>query len=266
MSRWFERRHARDRQSTSVWTGALWLVWAVALLSLPAAIPANEQQPGPANQIRSGIKRIIILPNSSIADADGLFDAMTTYLETNLGWYVAPRMLAEEIRNRAEKSVSALDAMDPSTGEFDIARYVQGQQNLVGRLASETRVDAVLEADVMQVQAKVRRLVAAWDGMEEPVASRGLKALAKFTIRPAKGEVSAATVVLKLWDAQGKLLWSNRQGFAVLAVLEGGRGNKLRERPLPEALQDTARVENWLTTVFGSLLQASGSRKGEAKQ
>lgn len=219
----------------------------------------------PASQIRGRVKKIIILPKSGVPDADGLFDAITTYLESNLGWYVAPRMLAEEIRDRAGKSVSALDAIDPSTGQFDIARYVQGQQSLVTRLASETRVDAVLEVDVVEVQAKVRRMVAAWDGVEEPIAGMGPRTLAKMTIAAPRGQVSAATVILKLWDAEGKLLWSNRRGFAVLARLVG-MGSKLVARPLPEALRDTARVQEWLTTVFGSFLPASSSlRKPEVK-
>jgi hypothetical protein len=65
-----------------------------------------------------------------------------------------------------------------------------------------------------------------------------------------KGEVPAATVELKLWDAKGSLLWRNRRGLALLEVLAG---NKLRERPLSEFLSDPRAVQGWLAVVFKSL-------------
>ena len=206
----------------------------------------------PSTQARSSIKKIILLPSSSVPDADGVFDAIEKYLGSRFGWYVAPRVLAEEIRSRTGKSATPLDAMNPETGEFDMAMYLGGQQNLVTKLASETRVDAVLEASIEQVMAKVSRRVASWDGNEEVIGGKGSRTVAKFTIVPQKGEVSASTVVLKLWDAQGKLLWGTRRGFAALGVPEGMSG-KLRYRALPEYLEDSASVEKWLMTVFGSL-------------
>jgi hypothetical protein len=218
------------------------------------------------SQIHSSIKKIILLPSSSVPDADGVFDAIEKYLGSRFGWYVAPRVLAEEIRNRTGKSATPLDAMNPETGEFDMAMYLGRQQNLVTKLASETRVDAVLEASVEQVMAKVSRRVASWDGNEEVIGGKGSRTVARVAIVPRKGEVSASTVVLKLWDAQGKLLWSNRRGFAALEVLEGG---KLRYRSLPEYLEDSASVERWLRAVFGSLpaeVAPDQSMAGKPKQ
>src|SRR3989454_945614 len=92
----------------------------------------------PAEQIRTRISKVIILPSSEVPDADGLFDAMSDYLDSTFDWYVAPRVLAEEIRDRALKlrpaatgaglPRSTLDAINPSTGEFDISRYSQAQE------------------------------------------------------------------------------------------------------------------------------------------
>lgn len=221
----------------------------------------------PASEIRSAVKKVIILANSSVVEADGVYDEIARFLHSSLGWYVAPRMLAEEIRSRhgTRKGSSTLDALDPATGHFDMARYLRGQDELVRLLASETRVDTVLEIDVEQVQAQVRRLVAAWDGVEEPIAGKGMRTLARFTIFPEKGEAAAATVVLKLWDAHGKLLWSQRRGIALLAVLEGS-GNRLRNRPLPEFLRDTANVQKWLHTVFSSMAGSASDRTTTAKR
>src|SRR2546427_1601259 len=87
----------------------------------------------PADQIRAQIRKVVILPNSEVPDADGLFDAMSDYLDSTFDWYVAPRVLAEQIRDRALKPRataatdsgfprSTLEAINPSTGEFDISR------------------------------------------------------------------------------------------------------------------------------------------------
>src|SRR5947199_644383 len=91
----------------------------------------------PAEQIRTRINKVIILPSSEVPDADGLFEAIADYLESSFDWYVAPRVLAEEIRDRALKvrpaptdaglPRSTLDAINPSTGEFDISRYTQAE-------------------------------------------------------------------------------------------------------------------------------------------
>jgi len=83
---------------------------------------------------------------------------------------------------------------------------------------------------------------------------------------PIDGHVPAATAVFKLWDAQGRLLWTHRRGFCVLA-LQQGIGTKFRDRPISEAVQDTERTENWLHQVFGSWLPAqSSSRAASSKQ
>jgi hypothetical protein len=208
------------------------------------------------SQFRTQIKKLIILPTNNVGQADGLFTAMGNFLESRLGWFVAPRMLAEEIRRRARKSDSTLDIIDPSTGNVDLAAYVQAQSDLIRKLASEARVDAVLEANVELVQVNFRSQVAVWDGARQPVSGKTSRALAILSPLPVKGHVPAATVVLKLWDSQGRLLWSNRRGFAVLA-LQVGIGNKFRDRPIPEVLEDTASVEQWFTSVFGSWLSAS---------
>ena len=46
----------------------------------------------PADQIRTQIRKVVILPNSEVPDADGLFDAMADYLDSTFDWYVAFRV------------------------------------------------------------------------------------------------------------------------------------------------------------------------------
>ncbi len=227
--------------------------------------PPLENFFSPADQIRSGIKKVIILPDSAVPEGERILDAIANYAESNLGWYVAPRILAEEIRNRWGAPASTLDALDPESGEFDMARYLERHRELIRKLADETRVDAVLEANVERVQAPVYAKVAYWDGVEQPLTNKGSRMLSLMGREPGEGEVPAATVQLKLWNAQSKLLWSHRRGFTVLAVLIGG-GNKFRDHPVSKALEKNETVDQWLTAVFGSLLPAPARNQAKAKE
>lgn len=215
----------------------------------------------PAEAIRQHYRKIIVLPGAGPPDTDDLYDGIREYLHASLGWYVAPAFLATEIRKQTERASSTLDAIDPATGRFDFGRYLGQTQAVIPRVASEARVDAVLQVDVKQVQATVIRFVASWDGVEEPLAGPGMRAFARFSLFSNKDEVPAATVVLKLWDAKGKLLWRNRRGLALLEVL-AGKGNRLRERPLSEYLGTPRNLQAWLDGAFGSLVQASEQGQG----
>ena len=323
----------------------LWYIVKDGAGQVEAVETAPETFLVPAGQIRERIRKIIILPSSEVPGAEGLFDAMRSYLEAQFGWYVAPAFLAEEIRERrlnagavragSKPASSTLDAIDPETGNFDISRYTQGRatdssqskpasqakpeaekprqdqqrsdfgtgfrpgstldaidpntgqfditrylqsrpptqagapdqtpkrssqgQSLIPALASEARVDAVLEANVVAAQAKLDRLVARWDGVEEPIAGKGSQTVAKLSLVAPRGVAPAATVVLKLWDCQGRLLWTDRAGFAVLVVREGMAG-KLRERAMSEVLANRTNVHKWLSNVFAPFAGSSSVR------
>jgi hypothetical protein len=203
----------------------------------------------PQGQLEQSVHRVVILARYTVPDADGFSDALRNYLNTNLGWYVAPQYLADELRNQSEDAGSTLDAVDPATGDFDMKRYLAHSQGVVERMAAETRSDAVLEVDLVAVDAPVSRMVASWDGVEEPVAGEGTRTLARLSMFSHRGEVRAATAELKLWDAHGKLLWRNRRGLCLLQVLEG-HGKLLRERPLSDYLADTQQVQAWMSAAF----------------
>lgn len=211
----------------------------------------------PVNEIGSRVHRIVVLPNSEVPDAGGLFDSMREYLHTAFGWYVAPPYLVDEVRKRGMHVNSTLNAMDAS-GHFDLTRYLGEAKGPIPEMASQTRSDAVLEVNVTQVQASVSRMVASWDGVEESVAGPTVRTLAKFSLFSHKGEVPAATVELKLWDANGKPLWRDQRGLAVLEVL-AGKSNRLRERPLSEYLMNTQAVQSWLAAAFKSIAPNTAS-------
>lgn len=217
----------------------------------------------PMDQLLGEIKKVILLPNSEIADAEPFFDVVSSFLEKSTGWYVAPWILAREIHSRTETPDSMLDFIDPSTGEVNMERIAQSKLQVVRRVAEETRVDAVLELDLFQTRAPTAREYAHWDGVTEPIAGKGLRALSLFSIIPLGGHVSASTAVLRLRDPQGRLLWSNRRGFAVL-VVKAGMGNKFRDRPIPEVLENADRVQNWLRMVFESFLSGAPPQAAES--
>jgi hypothetical protein len=225
--------------------------------------PENFFQP--INEVRARVQKIIILAKSDVEGADEFFDAMASYLESNVGWFVAPRMLAEEIRNRVLRASRTIDLVDPKTGGVDISQYVRPQQNLIKRLATQTRVDAVLEATLEQVTAPLSRGVATWDGVQESAATGSIRTWNYLSLAPVKGQVAATTVTLRLRNPDGKLMWGERRGFCVLA-LNSGIGNKFRDRPISEVLRNQSNVNRWFAMVFNSFLPSRPSAQAGARQ
>ena len=109
----------------------------------------------------------------------------------------------------------------------------------------------MLETQVERLMVKGDSHTARWDGVQETFGSKSARTLAALSIFKTQGQVPTSTVVMKLRDPQGKLLWSHRRGFCVLA-LQVGMGNTFRDRPISEAVENTALVDAWLNEVFGS--------------
>lgn len=208
-----------------------------------------------SRSIRGRVRRAIILPNSRVPNADALYDTTAQFLENNLKWRFASLALVEDIRQRKTSTAPAGQVVDPSNSQEDLVQAAKDQRELIPLIARETKVNAVLEISVEQVAADVKRSVAVWDGVEEPISTpKGLLASAKSVVTPQKETVPAATVVFKLWDSRGKLMWSNRRGFALLALRDG---KEFRERSLAEVFENTDNVQRWLEMVFRSILPGS---------
>jgi hypothetical protein len=215
-----------------------------------------------SRSIRGRVRRAIILPNSNVPNGDALYDLTAQFLESHLKWRFAPLALAEDIRRGKTSTASAAGVVNSSNGQADAVHAAKDQQELIPLIARETKVNAVLEISVEQVAADVKRSIADWDGVEEPIsAPKGLLASAKSVVTPQKDTVPAATVVFKLWDSRGKLMWSNRRGFALLALREG---KGFRERSLAEVFENADNVQRWLEVVFRSILPASSINPGRS--
>ena len=209
----------------------------------------------PAYEIRRKIHTVIVLPISEVEGSNAFFDALERYLRSQLGWYVKPRVLAEEARRYASPSQSTLGLINPQTGAVDISRYAPSRGVLMRKIAAATRVDAVVDARLVIHSARLdaRRREAVWDGYREFASASGGTGLGRVALFPIKAQIPAVTLELKLWNAQGKPLWSRRRGFAVLYVEEGLLG-KLRARPLEETLENKSEVAEWFSSFFAPLL------------
>lgn len=205
------------------------------------------------------ISKVVMLARSDAGEADELFQSIETFLQAKVAWTFKDRRLAEEVASRFEESRPAPREPPAALGEAELPTMEEVHQLLIRKIASGIRSDAVLEVRVERVQAKFHSQVAYWDGVRQPVASKGTRTLAFFSPLPIDGYVPAASTVFKLWDAQGKLLWRNRRGFCVLA-LKKGLTDKFLDRPISEALKDGASVQSWLADVFSSWLPEEGGR------
>jgi len=202
--------------------------------------------------IRLRTRKVIILPHPGVPDSMGIIDEIGRYLAANMGWYIAPSVLAQELEKRFHR-LSPLDAVDPATGEFDLSRYQKGQDNLMADLASKARVDAALDITVEQVEAPYQNGEAEWDEVVEAIATKGSRAMSLLPRLPEHGKVPATTIVMNLFDKQGRIMWNRQRGFAVLWVRVGVAG-KFRPRPLTEVYQNVEGVRAWLSETFASLV------------
>jgi len=202
-----------------------------------------------AKEIRTVVRRIVVLPTSEVPDASGFFEAVADFLKTSAGWQVEPGKQSEA----SQPQSSTLEVINAATGEVDRKRAVKTGRDASRRLAAEAHADAVLEIHIEQVEVNSNQYKAAWDGAEETFARGTSRVLTYLSAVPARDEVPAATVVFRLRDARGRMLWSNRRGFAVLVKQDHALA-KLRTRTLSEVLTDVPRVQNWFRTVFDSLL------------
>jgi hypothetical protein len=201
-------------------------------------------------RLRTG--KVIILPHPGVPDSMGIIDEIGRYLAANMGCYIAPSVLAQELEKRFRQP-SPLDAIDPATGEFDLSRYQKSQNKLMADLASEARVDAALDITVEEVEAPYENGEAEWDEVVEAIATKASHAMFLLPRLPERGTVPAATVVMNLYDKQGRILWNRRRGFAVLRV-HVGIGGKFRDRPLTEVYQNVEGVRAWLSQTFARLV------------
>ncbi|MBI4166532.1 MAG: hypothetical protein HY508_12435 [Acidobacteria bacterium] len=201
------------------------------------------------------IKRFILLPSSNAGDASTLYAEMERLFRDRFHWVIADRMLAEEVRRRFMKEQGVNTAIATRGNETTPPPLVSAEPELIQRIAQGARADAVLEVRVEYIMLKVRSHTAEWDGQRETFGSRSARFASAITRRPVRGQVPVATVVLNLFDPQGRLLWRNRRGFRVLA-LQVSMGNDFRDRPLAEAVQDSAFMNDWLNQVFASWLNA----------
>ena len=204
----------------------------------------------PANAVGFGIKRVIVLPQvTDVENGEGLVTAISAYLTEHAGWYVAPPELGKEAMERHKDWITAPSAAD---AQADPQKDLQAQSRRVKVLAAETRSDAVLEARIVKVKAKVHGSVASWDGITEPVASRATRYLSPLGPLAGEESVPAATADLSLWNRDGKLLWKKQRGFAVLAV-ESGLGATHHDRPLTEVYANHEAMQRWLATTLSDL-------------
>ncbi len=197
------------------------------------------------------IKRVILLPASNAGDAGEIFAAIERRLEADRHWVVASRLLSEEVRRRDQKARGVNAALTAPANPYSPAPIESASPELIRKVADAARADAVLETRVEYSVLPVRSHTAEWDGQREKFGSTSGRITMAMTLRKVEGRVPVATIVLRLFDRQGKLLWNYRRGFGVLALQVSSK-NEFRDRPLAERARDVAFMEAWLASAFMS--------------
>ena len=226
------------------------------ILKLDALDYPLEVSLAPPQEFLPRVHRIILLPSSNAGDASPLFDEIERLLRARFDWVIAHRMLATEVRRRALEEQGVRSARFPRGSGAAPEPLAPADPELIRRIAEGARADAVLEVRVEYILLSVSSYTAEWDGQRESFGTKRSRFASALTLRPVRGQIPVATVVLKLYDAQGRQFWRNRRGFRVLA-LQTGMGDDFRDRPLPEAAEDSTFLSEWLHQVFATWLKVS---------
>lgn len=204
-------------------------------------------------RILTQVKSVVLMQDSQMDGASEFSDGVENFLQSDLHWSVAPREWVDYVRRQQKQHASTLSALDPRTGQFDLKGYLGRQPSFIPALARSARVAGVLEISLEKVQADVSGGVARWDGTAAGLSGRLKRTLGTLAVVHGRSKVPAVTAVMKLYDANGSLLWSNRRGLALLEHSEGFH-SKLAPWPLANSLMDSGALDAWMRSYFASFL------------
>ena len=125
---------------------------------------------------------------------------------------------------------------DPYTGKVDPLRYNKILARARDLYQSRFRLDAVLRGNIFHQPLSFRDATrVAWDGVEENIIAKGAWK-ARF---PDQGQVAVMTLIVGLYDRNGKLLYTAAGGIAALGALADGKTASL---DIPNLLTGSTRL------------------------
>jgi hypothetical protein len=163
------------------------------------------------------------------------------------GLHVVPVSDMAPIQDELIKSLGGL--FDPITGKPVEEKVTTLQKHRREEAAARFGADAIVLASFEAATAPVVNSMARWNGAME-IATRGSKMDSFFT-GPVNGDVPALSLVIRVEDVSGNVLFANAGGIQVLAKAQANRWVPI---PDMDVLADSERNTNAVALALEPLL------------
>ncbi len=192
------------------------------------------------SEFRKTVKVIAVAPveiPGGLPDATPIVDEFSALIDAELARYGYSVIRPQEYES-VWKNVSGdgNDFRDPKTGERDEARMAEAMAHTLEALGAAFKIDAVLFADVVVVEAEFGAGSAVWDGTDQELETAG--PVESFFAGSQRGVVGALSLRVRILDDEGKPVFLHSGGIEVLSKMSGKAFVKV---PPQELFKDNER-------------------------
>lgn len=234
-------------------------ILSVLALAASACSQATASGPYPARipdrQVFLGNVRTAAFVPLYLSDDSPEADALSARIGGAIAAKLQPfgirSIRASQWRGCWKKQVAKLGGLGNALlGGIDEGKHMTAWIGCAAEMRERFGADAILDFYVKPTMAVVEGDIARWHGAEEDLRSNKDRMSSGKTL---SGEVRAVSLLVKMYDINGNVVFENAGGIELLAELAGeGRQEKLV--PKKEILTDDARITRAVEIVFEPLL------------
>jgi hypothetical protein len=215
----------------------------------PVGVERTQASPlqAPREEILGSVRRVALGPMGLAGfamdpETQGRYLELIRAQVQKLGWEVVTAPNAREVFEQELKATEQL--YDPYTGVRDDAKVVAARKAVFSGLGVEPAVDAIIWPSLQKTVAPHEFGDAQWDGVSQSGITLGpvKKALwsGSGVVGAGSGSLSAVTLLVRIANAEDKVLYDGRGGVQLLEQLKGSRAETLAAQ---ELFKDTTREE-----------------------
>jgi len=198
----------------------------------------------PVEEFRAKVKTIAV---ASVVDASGVSDtdhasaAFCSLIEKGLrdsGIAPVPNADVSPVQKRALEAAGGL--FDPNTGKLDDAKADTVLAAIRHEVHDRFQADAIVLPRLVVRKANFNGEYAAWDNVRQSILPPDAGILQKMSVGQLYGTVATMSLILRIEDPEGRLLFENGAGVQVLARYVSGSFQSIQKSDAFANPQDNA--------------------------
>jgi hypothetical protein len=192
------------------------------------------------SEFRKTVKVIAVAPveiPGGLPDATPVVDEFSALIDAGLARYGYSVIRPQKYESAWKKVCGdGNDFRDPKTGERDEARMAEAMTRTLESLGAAFKIDGILFADVVVVEAEFGAGSAVWDGTNQRLETAG--PMESFFAGSQRGVVGALSLRVRILDGEGRPVFLHSGGIEVLSKMAGKTFVKV---PPQELFKDAQR-------------------------